>query len=305
MNRSGYATIIGLFKLCCGCFMFQVKALGTNDRGKVQDYLSPHKISCMFLCHNLQHSGIGYQNAPFHGDYWGCFNGNTQQVCGVMAHYWNGNVMMFADSQSALQALVQTVKVQVTRPIAGVLGPSEQAQYVIKAFGLQQAAFNVNRAEGLYALVLSDLQLIDIPSTFDVVSASQVANEIIVNWMTDYHHEALGAPRDEHLQQRATAHANLLSQKDAWVLLKKGEPVSLSAFNARVGDTVQVGPVWTPPASRNQGYARMLLATVLLQQRDLGIKQACLFTDNPAAAQVYTAIGFKHVGEYQLALLRD
>ena len=66
---------------------------------------------------------------------------------------------------------------------------------------------------------------------------------------------------------------------------------------------VQVGPVWTPPEHRNKGYARLLLAHTLYQEKLKGTKQAILFTDNPAEIKVYLALGFKKISNYRLTLL--
>jgi predicted GNAT family acetyltransferase len=90
---------------------------------------------------------------------------------------------------------------------------------------------------------------------------------------------------------------------DAWVLLLEGTPVAFSAFNARLSDMVQVGPVWTPPEYRNQGFARRLVAYTLHQEKRKGTKKAVLFTDHPAAIKAYLAIGFEKIGHYRLALL--
>ena len=40
-------------------------------------------------------------------------------------------------------------------------------------------------------------------------------------------------------------------------------PVSLSAFDARLEDRVQVVAAWTPPEHRNKGFDRILLAYTL------------------------------------------
>lgn len=87
------------------------------------------------------------------------------------------------------------------------------------------------------------------------------------------------------------------------MLLLDGTPVSLSAFNARLTDMVQVGPVWTLPEHRNKGFSRLLLWYTLTQEKRNGTKKAILFTDNPAAIKAYQAIGFANIGDYRLALL--
>ena len=88
-----------------------------------------------------------------------------------------------------------------------------------------------------------------------------------------------------------------LEKNDNWVLLPNGTPVSLTAFNARLEDMVQVGPVWTPPEHRNKSFARLLLAYILCQEKSKGTKKAILFTDHPAAIKAYLSIGFKKIGD--------
>ena len=81
--------------------------------------------------------------------------------------------------------------------------------------------------------------------------------------------------------------------------------MSLVGFNSRLKDMLQVGPVWTPKEYRNKGFARKLITSALLKEKSNGIKKAVLFTDNPAAKKAYEAIGFKKIGIYRLALLKD
>jgi predicted GNAT family acetyltransferase len=142
------------------------------------------------------------------------------------------------------------------------------------------------------------------PSNFDVVLAQDVSKDVLVKWMKSYDIEALGASKGGSSEKQVEEHESLRFQKnDSWVLLLDGTPVSFSAFNARLTDMLQVGPIWTPPEYRNKGFARLLLAYTLYQEKLKGTKQAILFTDNPAAIKAYLAIGFKKIGEYRLALL--
>ena len=96
-----------------------------------------------------------------------------------------------------------------------------------------------------------------------------------------------------------------MTGEDHWILLRDSEPVSLSGFNARLPDMVQIGPVWTPPEHRNRGYARTLVAMTLQKAKQCGVKKSILFTDNPAAAKAYEAVGFQQIGLFRLALLNN
>jgi len=261
----------------------------------------------MFICSNLKAAGIEYRGANFEGEYFGFFDNQddqTEQLLGIIVHYWNGNIMMHASDHTILEQLTWHLKNNIKRPVVGILGPNTQAKHVIKILGLSSARFNINRNEGLYEINLTTLNEPSMPSNFDVVAARDVSKNILIQWMKSYDIEALGASDGDKLNKQVEECWNLRLQKnDSWVLLSDGTPVSLSAFNARLTDRVQVGPVWTPPEYRNQGFARSLLTYTLHQEKRKGTKKAILFTDNPAAIKAYLAIGFKKRGDYRLAIL--
>jgi len=284
--------------------MMTTRRLNSQDLQQLEAYLSPHKSQCMFICSNLKNAGIEYVDDDYHGEYWGHFSSSSVQLDGVIVQYWNGNVMMFASDQAILVHLVVCLKNEIRRPITGILGPNSQAEYVIKNLDLSDASFSINLSEGLYEIDLSTLNELDLPNNFDVVSARDVSRDLLIDWMKGYDVEALGVANDDNLEKKVEEHWNLrLKKNDSWVLLSNGTPVSLSAFNARLEDMVQVGPVWTPSVYRNQGFARLLLAFILLEEKRKGTEKAILFTDNPAAIKVYQAIGFKKIGNYRLSLL--
>lgn len=281
-----------------------IRLLESPDTQQLEKYLSPHKSECMFICSNLKAAEVEYQGADFQGEYFGHFSDSLEQLDGVIVHYWNGNVMMHASDQTILEQLVIHLRNKTKRPIAGVLGPNVQAEHVIEKLGLSHANFSINRNEGLYGIDLDTLNDLDIPNNLDIVSTKEVSKDLLIKWMKSYDIEALGASNDGDLEKQIEEHWNRRLQKnDSWVLLSDGTPVSLSAFNARLTDMVQVGPVWTPPEHRNKGFARLLLRYTLTQEKRNGTRKAILFTDNPAAIKAYHAIGFAKIGDYRLALL--
>ena len=280
-----------------------IRLLKSQDTQVLEEYLAPHKAECMFICSNLKAAGIEYSGSDFEGEYFGYFNTNDQ-LQGVIVHYWNGNLMMHAKDHGVLEKLILHLKKNTSRPVAGILGPNIQAEHVIKKLGLSGGKFGINSNEGLYEINLEALNELNIPSNMKVVPAQDVPKSILTLWMKSYDIEALGVPDSKDFGAKFEEDLNRrLKQNDTWVLLLDETPVALSAFNARLTDMVQVGPVWTPPEHRNKGYARLLLAYTLYQEKLKGTKQAILFTDNPAAIKAYLAIGFKKIGNYRLALL--
>ena len=283
-----------------------IRLLTNQDRHKLEEYLAPHKAECMFICSNMKKAAIDYNGSGYEGEYYGCFNDSLDQLNGVIVHYWNGCVMMYASDQQILHQLVMHFRTKSSRPVSDILGPNDQAEFVIQSLGLENASFKINRNEGLYEVDLNNVLELDIPNQLNVVSAQEISKDVLIRWMKSYDIEALGASDDEALENQVNEHWNRrLQRNDSWVLLSDGIPVSLSAFNARLDDIVQVGPVWTPPEHRNKGFAKVLLRYTLIAEKRNGVKKAVLFTDGPAAIKVYESIGFSKIGNYRLALLEN
>lgn len=259
----------------------------------------------MFICSNLETAGIEYCGDEFQGEYWGAFNEKSSRIEGILVHYWNGGIMMFAQNSQILQGLTTQFKLERTRPVAGVLGPDLQASIVIEELGISNAPYNLNSAEGLYKSHLENLDQTDLPSNFSIIHAKKTSKDLLIKWMRAYDIEALDSPDNSDLDIKSQDRAQSLIDGNCWILLQNGTPVSLNGFNAKIDDMVQIGPVWTPPEHRNHGYARVLVRHTLLRAKQEGINTAILFTDNPAAIKAYESIGFKKIGNYRLALLKN
>ena len=265
------------------------------------EFLAPYRASSMFLLGNARAAGLDYRGAVYQGEYLGAFS-EAGALCGLLVHYWNGNLMVQAPDHTTLHALLVRGKKDFSRHIAGVLGPDDQAVAVIDYYGLSATSFAINSAEALYELALEKVEFSSSPSDYQCVPAGAVRETLLLRWVRAYEIEALGAAGNAALDERVKARVDALRREDCWVLLYQGVPVSLCGINAKVEDSVQCGPVWTPPEERNKGYARMLVRLVLLHLKQLGIVTAYLFTKDPAAMRVYEAVGFKQVGTYRLAL---
>jgi GNAT superfamily N-acetyltransferase len=233
----------------------------------------------------------------------GCGLADLDRLLGVIVHYWNGKVMMHAKNHDVLDALTVHLKKNISRPVAGILGPSAQAEQVIKGLNLMREKFSLNSIEGLYALNVARLDPPCLAVNERVVPIKDLDDQILTQWMRGYEIEALNAPIDADLAGRVENKVNRLRQGDCQILVQDSTPVSLVGINARLADSVQVGPVWTPPDYRNRGFARRLLAHTLHQEKLKGTTQAILFAGNLAAIKAYLAVGFEQIGDYRLALL--
>jgi predicted GNAT family acetyltransferase len=131
--------------------------------------------------------------------------------------------------------------------------------------------------------------------------------DLVTRWRVAFSLESLGAEDTPHLwnQCRASVERSLKDGK-TWLLLDQTQPVSTSGFNTTIDEAVQVGGVWTPPEFRSRGYGRAVVAASLLDARAEGAVKSILFTGvgNLPAQRAYAALGFRHVGDYRLLLLR-
>ncbi|HGI8165981.1 TPA: GNAT family N-acetyltransferase [Legionella pneumophila] len=286
--------------------MIAIKKLDELHVDELSSYLNHYQETTMFIRNNLYHSGITYQDAPFHGEYYGSFE--NKQLNGVLAHYWNGNVMMQAENFSALSSLIDEFKLKRSRPIAGILGEDSQANFVIEKLGLQSALFAINYQEKLFSL---NLEKMIIPQaihsySYTLKTLQECNIDVIKEWLIAYHIEALGDDvNNPKLEQSIIDEIKdtQLSQ-NRWVLFVNNTPVSLCGYNANLPDIVQLGPVYTPPSLRNKGFARVAVYLCLKQATTQQVKRAILFTNDNSAICAYLALGFHEIGKYRLALLK-
>ncbi|MGH3380050.1 MAG: GNAT family N-acetyltransferase [Actinoallomurus sp.] len=78
-----------------------------------------------------------------------------------------------------------------------------------------------------------------------------------------------------------------------------GEPVSLAARTRVVAGMTRIGPVYTPPDRRRQGYGAAVTAALTRSALDAGAGQVLLFTDlaNPTSNGIYQRIGYRAVSD--------
>ncbi|KTD41817.1 GNAT family N-acetyltransferase [Legionella parisiensis] len=286
--------------------MIAIKKLDELHTDELSSYLNHYQETTMFIRNNLYHSGITYHDEPFHGEYYGSFE--NKQLNGVLAHYWNGNVMMQAENFSALSALVEEFELKRTRPIAGILGEDSQANFVIDKLNLESSLFAINYQEKLFLL---NIEKVIIPQAIHSFSCTlktvqECDRDVIKEWLIAYHIEALGDDTNNAKLEESIIDEIQDKQisQNRWVLFVNNTPVSLCGFNATLPDIVQLGPVYTPPTLRNKGFARIAVYLCLKQAAARQVKRAILFTNDNSAICVYQALGFHQIGKYRLALLK-
>ena len=135
----------------------RVRDLSDGDLEAVNAFLLRHADSSMFLLNNVRNAGLEYSARRGSAEYWGAF-GPDGALTGVIAHCWNGDVLVQAPEAPTLSALVDALASEADRSIAGALGDDDQVQAVLDLVGGTEETCALHACEALYALGLNDLR---------------------------------------------------------------------------------------------------------------------------------------------------
>jgi RimJ/RimL family protein N-acetyltransferase len=262
----------------------------------VEAFLLRHVDGAMFPLSNLRNHGLGpddfASDHPHAMRLWIIGPG----VQGVIALTRQGILMPMVPDGTDLGGLMEQV---AGLTITGAVGPAVQVRVLLAALGLADRPTLRDEDEEGFALHLADLR---IPSQMgaSLIAPGAEQRDLMVDWRVVYHREVLGTPDP---QQRANVDIDGYLARDSHrVLLVEGQPVAMTGFNAVLPEIVQIGGVFTPPALRSRGYARLAVALHLVEAREAGARRAVLFAANAAAARAYRAIGFQPADPVGLVL---
>jgi len=283
-----------------------IRILQPGDEAALEAFTLPRIETSMFLLGNLRAAGLLDRGQPYGGTYAAAFE--DDEIVGVVAHYWNRVLILQAPAH--LGALWPAAAAASKRVIGGAIGPSDQVGAVKGALAVDEANVQVDETEKLYSLALEDLIVPGALRSGQVCGRRIESRdvELVAEWCVAYSLEALGERDGPQLREgcRASMERSLV-EGHTWILKDRGTPVAKSSFNTVITEAVQIGGVYTPPELRGRGYGRCVVAASLLDARADGAQKAILFTGegNVAAQKAYEALGFRHVGDYRILLLRS
>jgi ribosomal protein S18 acetylase RimI-like enzyme len=283
-----------------------IRLLQPGDEDALEAFLLPRVDSSMFLIGNMRSSGLVDHGRPYAGTYAAAFEDG--EIVAVVAHYWNRNLIFQAPVH--LDVLWQAALEASNRSIQGLIGPNDQVSAAFAVFRIDDSDVQMDETERLYSLHLDDL--IE-PQGLGSgrLKGRRIRSgdvELVTAWRVAFSIETLGADDTPQLWEQCRAGVErYLAEQLTWILEDQGQPVACSSFNAAIEEAVQIGGVWTPPERRRRGYGRSVVAASLLDARSQGVEKAILFTGerNVAAQKAYTALGFRHIGDYRIVLLRS
>lgn len=279
-----------------------VRLLTAADQESVERFLIARAETTMILRSNLARAGFQNEGQRYQGTYAGAFSGGVLE--GIAALYWNDNLVLAAGPH--VVALTEMLAPRAQRGLRGILGTASEVTGARRvAEGRFGAVLRRESREILYSLTLADLVVPEASSRLVARTPRDDEMALVLDWRMLYSAELSDVPDtpEERGRQRDLLHAFHADGHD--ILLFDGEtPVAYSGFNATLPDMVQVGGVFTPPASRGRGYARRAVAASLVAARSRGVERAILFTGdhNVAAQRAYLALGFRPIGDYAIVI---
>ena len=214
-------------------------------------------------------------------------SGDCVVLVGVRTPPYN-LVLSEVDEAAGVDALADAL---IGDDLPGILGPAEH----VGAFAVRWCAAN-GRAP-LLAMSERIFQLTAVrppaPPPGGIRRAAQADRPLVVAWYGAFAREALpDAPLIDigALVDRRLAEGGVF-------LWERGGPVSMAVAGSRTPNGTRIGPVYTPPAYRRQGYASACVAAVSQVQLDAGRRLVFLFTDlaNRTSNHIYREIGFEPV----------
>jgi predicted GNAT family acetyltransferase len=288
-----------------------IRILQPGDEAALEAFLLPRVETSMFLIGNMRAVGLVDRGQPYEGTYAAAFEDADEAVgamVGVVAHYWN-QILVF-QAPAHLDALWRAAVRASERPIGGLIGPNPQVSAARQVLALDEANVQLDETEKLYSLALDEL------SVPDGLRSGRLRGrrieprdlDLVTRWRIAYSIEALREEDTPRLRESCRASVERsMREGRTWMLEDRGEPVACSSFNTAIAEAVQIGGVWTPPELRRQGYGRSVVAASLLDARTEGAKVAILFTGqgNLPAQRAYTALDFRHIGDYRMVILRS
>jgi predicted GNAT family acetyltransferase len=177
--------------------------------------------------------------------------------------------------------------------VPGVNGPREPAEAVADAW-VRHAGGTVREVMAFRLFRLGELTP---PVTKGQVRAATERDiPLLTQWREAFEIEAVGAIRDPGGTESAIA--RMLDSGDSVTVWDVDDTtVAWALASAPINGMSRVGPVYTPPEHRGNGYGSAVTAAVSQHATDAGASAVVLFTDlaNPTSNSIYQKIGYRPV----------
>lgn len=189
----------------------------------------------------------------------------------------------------AVTAVVETIAAEGAQ-LPGVAGEAATAARFAGHWAEQtRSPARPVHAERIYE-VQAVTQPVGVPGMLRRACTSE--RDLLIAWVQGFQDETSGWATDP-----AQVVDRRLNAGELWIW-DDGGPAAMAGVSAAVAGAVRIGPVYTPPARRNRGYASALVASMSTAAGSRG-ERCMLYTElsNPTSNSIYRAIGYRAVAE--------
>jgi predicted GNAT family acetyltransferase len=141
----------------------------------------------------------------------------------------------------------------------------------------------------------------DVPrASGEARAATDADRAFLLGWFLAFAEEALPPRPGTAEQMERSLDARMRGGGSGlWIWEEAGLPVSTAGYLGKTPNGIRVGPVYTPPALRGNGYATTLVAELSRWLLAQGNRFCFLYTDlaNPTSNAIYSRIGYRRVCE--------
>jgi GNAT superfamily N-acetyltransferase len=218
-------------------------------------------------------------------------------AAGLITPPYNLIVADTADDQ-ALQVLVAGVA-DAGFDAPGVVGNEPTvSRFVAEWCDVTRVSAELSMAQGVFALD----RVTPAPPTMGSARVARSDDlELVLGWMQRFVAEAIPDEPQDDDRLRSSTEKRLRGEGSGalWIWDVDGRAVSLSGHGSPTGSGIRIGPVYTPPEHRANGYATSLVAAQSAWLLENGYAFCFLFTDlaNPTSNRIYESIGYRRVAE--------
>jgi RimJ/RimL family protein N-acetyltransferase len=223
------------------------------------------------------------------GNSWHTIEGEDGQVIGVAMQTPPYNMFLSRMPPDAVIALAHEIADRGSE-LPGVNGASESTAAFATAWEtITGRPSRVDRATRMYRLA-------DLVWPEAVLGESHRAepteSDLVAEWFAEFHDEA---QRDAPVDDWTAMAQRRIEAGDVHLWRAEGVPVALAAVSGAPAGVARVGPVYTPPSCRRNGYGSSVTAAATAAALGQGAQHVVLYTDlaNPTSNSIYQAIGFR------------
>lgn len=204
------------------------------------------------------------------------------------------NLILTYGNGKHLELLAKELKEREVN-FSGVVGPAIESESFANIWmGLSGKIKHLGMGQKIYKI-----EKVDFPT--NIAGEFKVATEedlpIVLEWIQAFAKECL-PPSD----QRGESHwrdfaISGIQRQSVYFWMVDGKPCAMARALRPTQFGVSVGGVYTPPASRKNGYASAVVAHLSQKMLDSGKKFCVLYTDlsNPTSNKIYQNVGYREV----------